>query len=135
MTQILYLNYKFWCWNQFWSSESPLNIIFEHANRYNSFFWKVLIINFFMMSSPSQNRKIHLLIFFSTIDKVMHVYCKKAVVREYLVFFDENMRMKNRDYHLIYLGLELWRFFCFLNDYYEFKCPKLNTTCCWPNII
>ena len=87
MTQILYLNYKFWCWNQFWSSESPLNIIFEHANRYNSFFWKVLIINFFIMSSLSQNRKIHLLIFFSTIDKVMHIYCKKAVFREYLVFF------------------------------------------------
>ena len=130
MTQILYLNYKFWCWNQFWSSESPLNIIFEHANRYNSFFWKVLIINFFMMSSPSQNRKIHPLNFLLQLKKVMHVYCKKAVVREYLGFFDENMRMKNRDYHLIYLI-----FLFFLNDYFEFKYPKLNTNCCCPKNI
>ena len=40
------------------------------------------MINFFIMSSGSQNPKIHLLNFLA-IEKVMHVYCKKAVVREY----------------------------------------------------
>ena len=57
-------------------------IIFELTSKYTSFFRKMLIVNFVMMSSALQNRKIRLVNSFQELKKLCAFILRQAVFQK-----------------------------------------------------